>query len=129
MSYDIVQQSSWNLSPEMEKLQLEKKSCLELQKRKYDDWDGNYELYRNKVRTNRLTQRQAVNIPLMKETIKTLLSKIDNPPDIAWSERSNDEMKSLIYQEIWDQNAKDNKIELIDILDKKNVLLYGLSTK
>jgi hypothetical protein len=38
-------------------------------------------------------------------------------------------MKSLIYQEIWDQNARDNKLELIDILDKKNVLLYGLSSK
>jgi hypothetical protein len=127
--YDIVNPSPMALSPEMERLQLEKKSALELQSRKYDDWDGNYELYRNKVRTNRLTQRQAVNIPLMKETVKTLLSKIDNPPDIEWKERSNDEMKSLIYQEIWDQNARDNKLELIDILDKKNVLLYGLSTK
>jgi len=127
--YDIVNPSPMALSPELEKLQLEKKSALELQRRKYEDWDGNYELYRNKVRTNRLTQRQAVNIPLMKETVKTLLSKIDNPPDIAWKERGNDEMKSLIYQEIWDKNAKDNKIELIDILDKKNVLLYGLSTK
>lgn len=127
--YDIVNPSPMALSPEMERLQLEKKSALELQSRKYDDWDGNYELYRNKVRTNRLTQRQAVNIPLMKETVKTLLSKIDNPPDIEWNERGNDDMKSLIYQEIWDQNARDNKIELIDILDKKNVLLYGLSSK
>lgn len=127
--YDIVNPSPMALSPEMERLQLEKRSALELQSRKYDDWDGNYELYRNKVRTNRLTQRQAVNIPLMKETVKTLLSKIDNPPDIEWKERGNDDMKSLIYQEIWDQNARDNKIELIDILDKKNVLLYGLSTK
>jgi len=127
--YDIVNPIPMALSPEMERLQLEKKSALELQSRKYDDWDGNYELYRNKVRTNRLTQRQAVNIPLMKETVKTLLSKIDNPPDIEWKERGNNEMKSLIYQEIWDQNARDNKLELIDILDKKNVLLYGLSSK
>lgn len=129
MSYDVLQQGTITLTPEMEKLQNEKKAALELQKRKYDDWNDNYELYRNKVRTNRLTQRQAVNIPLMKETVKTLLTKIDNPPNIAWKERGNDEMKSLIYQEIWDQNAKDNKIDLIDVLDKKNVLLYGLSTK
>ena len=57
--YDIVNPSPMALSPEIERLQLEKKSALELQSRKYDDWDGNYELYRNKVRTNRLTQRQA----------------------------------------------------------------------
>lgn len=128
MPYNVLQ-SDWTLTPEMERLQVEKKAALELQKRKYIDWDDNYELFRNKVKTNRLTQRQAVNIPLMKETIKTLLSKIDEQPDIEWNERSNDEVKSIIYNEIWDQSAKENKLELIDVLDKKNVLLYGLSTK
>src|SRR3990167_8311544 len=126
--YDVLQ-GNWTLSPLMLKLQAEKKSAREIQKHKHLDWDENYELYRNKVKTNRLTQRQAVNIPLMKETIKTLLSKIDEPPDIEWKERGNDEVKTIIYQEIWEQNGKDNKIELIDALDKKNVLLYGLSTK
>lgn len=121
--------NSWNLDDEMVRLQTEKKSAIELQKRKHDDWNSNYELYRNKVRTNRLTQRQAVNIPLMKETIKTLLSKIDDPPEVEWRENSGDEMKELIYQEIWNQQAIDNKLELIDILDKKNVLLYGFSVK
>lgn len=128
MPYDILQ-GNWRLSEEMERLQIEKKSALELQKRKYEDWNDNYELFRNKVKTNRLTQRQAVNIPLMKETVKTLLSKIDDAPDVQWSERSNDEVKTIIYQEIWDQSSKENKLELIDLLDKKNVLLYGLSTK
>ena len=113
----------------MEKLEAERKSGRDLQARKHDDWDGNYELYRNKVRTNRLTQRQAVNIPLMKETIKTLLSRIDDTSEIEWKESSGDEQKELIYQEIWNENAKQNKMELVDILDKKNVLLYGLSTK
>lgn len=128
MPYDVLQ-GQWNISPEMERLQVEKKAALELQKRKHDDWNDNYELYRNKVKTNRLTQRQAVNIPLMKETVKTLLSKIDEPPDIEWNERSNDEVKTIIYQEIWDQASRENKLPLIDVLDKKNVLLYGLSTK
>lgn len=117
------------LTPDMEKLQVEKKAALELQKRKYDDWNDNYELYRNKVKTNRLTQRQAVNIPLMKETVKTLLSKIDDLPEIKWNERGNDEVKTLIYQEIWDDMVRENKMPLIDILDKKNVLMYGLSTR
>lgn len=111
------------------KLLNEKKSAREFQLRKHDDWNDNYELYRNKVKTNRLTQRQAVNIPLMRETIKTLMSRVDDPPTVDWKENSGDEMKEIVYQEIWDKNARDEDIELKDILDKKNVFLYGLSTK
>jgi hypothetical protein len=128
MPYDILN-NTWKLLEPMEKLVAEKKAGFELQKRKHDDWNENYELYRNKVKINRLTQRQAVNIPLMKETIKTLLSKIDDAPNVDWKELNGDDFKELIYQEIWNQQMKDNNIELLDILDKKNVLLYGLSAK
>lgn len=126
--YDVIT-NSWTLTDEMQRLQTEKKSGVELQERKHTDWDENYELYRNKPKTNRLTQRQAVNIPLMKETIKTLLSKIDDPPNVDWKELGGDQQKQLVYQEVWNQNGRDNNIELIDVLDKKNVLLYGLSVK
>lgn len=117
------------LDPFLLKLLDEKKSGDELQLRKHQDWNDNYDLYRNRVKTNRLTQRQAVNIPLMKETIKTLLSKIDDPPNVDWQEMGGDEDREIIYQEIWDTNFRDNKLELIDILDKKNVLLYGVGAK
>lgn len=120
---------TWDLGEKMNKLQAEKKAGVELQQRKHPDWDENYELYRNKVKQNRLTQRQAVNIPLMKETVKTLLSRIDDPPNVEWKELSGDTSKELIYQEIWNQQFRDNNMELVDVLDKKNVLLYGLSTK
>lgn len=120
---------TWQAEDLLSKLIKEKESAEELQRRKHDDWDDNYELYRNKVRTNRLTQRQAVNIPLMKETVKTLLSKIDDPPSVEWQELGGDEEKELIYQEVWNEQARRNKIELVDVLDKKNVLLYGLSAK
>lgn len=113
----------------MSKLLDEKKAGRIFQDRKHPDWDENYELYRNKVKTNRLTQRQAVNIPLMKETIKTLLSKVDDVPTVTWKEKSGDQMKEIIYQELWNDFIKRIKWEIIDILDKKNVLLYGLSTK
>ena len=113
----------------MEKLLKEKEAGRKLQEHKHIDWDDNYELYRNKVKTNRLTQRQAVNIPLMKETIKTLLSRVDDPPNVEWRELAGDEVKELIYQEVWNQQAKDNNLEIIDVLDKKNVLLYGFSVK
>jgi hypothetical protein len=126
--YDTIT-GNWTLSDAMERLQTEKKAATELQGRKHEDWDDNYELYRNKVKTNRLTQRQAVNIPLMKETVKTALSKVDDPPTVDWKELGGDDVKELIYQEVWNQNSIDNNMEITDILDKKNVLLYGLSTR
>jgi len=128
MPYDQAT-NEYILSDEMVRLKREKESGIELQERKHEDWDDNYLLYRNKVKTNRLTQRQAVNIPLMKETIKTLLSKIDDAPNVEWKELGGDELKELIYQEIWNEHFKNNSLELIDILDKKSVLLYGLGTK
>jgi len=117
------------LSPKLTKLTSEKKSARDFQLRKHDDWNENYELYRNKVKTNRLTQRQAVNIPLMKETIKTIISKVDDSPEVSWKEKSGDELKELLYNEMWNQTVKTNQLEWVDVLDKKNVLLYGLSTK
>ena len=128
MAYDTVT-GTQQFSPLMEKLKAEKNSANELQKRKHEDWNDNYELARNKVKTNRLTQRQAVNIPLMKETIKTLLSEIDSTPDVKFQELSGDEYKELVYQEVWNDSFKKNKMKIVDILDKKNVLLYGLGTK
>ena len=128
MPYSLTSKT-WIDSDLMLKLQAEKNSANEYQERKHDDWNDNYELYRNKVKTNRLTQRQAVNIPLMKETIKTLISNIDDSPNIDWQELGGDEQKELIYQEIWEDNYKTNKLELVDIVDKKNVLLYGIGSK
>lgn len=127
-TYNIIT-GTWILSPAMEKLKAEKKAGAELQERKHIDWDDNYLLYRNKVKTNRLTQRQAVNVPLMKETVKTLLSRIDEPPAVEWKELGGDQQKDIYYQEIWNDNGRRNKLELIDVIDKKNVLLYGLSVK
>lgn len=121
--------NTYDISPELERLLKEKESGKKMQERKHEDWTENYELYRNKVKTNRLTQRQAVNIPLMKETVKTMLSRIDDPPNVDWKELGGEQQKELIYQEIWNAQFKDNNLELIDVLDKKNVLMYGLSVK
>jgi hypothetical protein len=65
----------------------------------------------------------------MKETIKTVLSRIDDPPNVDWKDKSGDQMKELVYQEIWNDQFKKKKFEWLDIVDKKNVLLYGLSAK
>jgi hypothetical protein len=111
------------------KLINEKKAAREYQERRHAAWNEIYELYRNKPRVNRLTQRQAVNVPLMKETIKTSIAKTDDAPFVDWKEKSGDEMKELIYQEMWDKGFRDTALELVDIMDKKNVFLYGVSTK
>lgn len=113
----------------MQKLIKEKDLARSYQERRHDAWDENYDLFRGVVHTNRLTQRQATNIPLMKETIKTLISKVDDPPRVDWQEKSGDELKELIYQEIWNDFYKSEKLEWVDIVDKKNVFLYGLSIK
>lgn len=113
----------------MEKLQREKKVARLFQERKHDDWNETYELSRGKVRTNRLTQRQAVNIPLMKETEKTILSRIDETPTVEWKELSGDEMKELIMQSMWEDFADKRNIEAIDMQDKKTAIRYGRPTK
>lgn len=117
------------LDPLMEKLKDEKQVARKFQERRHNDWDENYELYRNKVRINRLTQRQAVNVPIMKETIKTLLSKIDDPPNIEFKELSGDEQKEIYTQTMWDDVFENQNLEAIDIQDKKTVLLYGRAFK
>ena len=107
----------------------EKKIARDFVERRHEAWLEIYELYRNKVRTNRLTQRQAVNMPLMKETVKTLLSKIDEPPVIEFKELAGDEEKEIILQEMWNTAMEEQNFEGIDIQDKKTVLLYGRGFK
>ncbi len=109
--------------------QNEKKIACEFQSRRHLDWNDNYELNRNKVKTNRLTQRQAVNIPLMKETVKTILSKIDDPPMVDWKDIGGNDMKELIVQEMWNDDFDRLNFEGVDLQDKKTVLLYGRGFK
>lgn len=120
-----------NITKEMAKEQLAsiKKANFEYQKPRHAQWDENYMLYRDKVQINRLTQRQAVNIPLMKETIRTVLSKIDERPDIAFIDKSGDLEREIALNAKWDDDCEAGDIELIDIVDKKQVLLFGRSTK
>ncbi|NCN28251.1 hypothetical protein GW915_11830, partial [bacterium] len=68
-------------------LEKNRQSAFDFQKRRHDDWLENYQLYRDKVVINRLTQRQSVNVPLMKETIKTLLARIDDAPDVFFDDQ------------------------------------------
>jgi hypothetical protein len=97
------------------------------QQRRHPEWTDNYELYRNKVILNRLTQRQAVNVPLTKETIKTIMANTDEFAAIEYEELGNDKDKEIFFNELWKDSVIKDKMELKDVVDKKQEYLYGRS--
>lgn len=103
------------------------RNAFQFQQRRHSEWTDNYELYRNKVIVNRLTQRQAVNIPLTKETIRTILANVDEFPAIEFEELGNDKDKEIAKNELWKNEVVEDKLELKDIVDKKQELLYGIT--
>lgn len=107
------------------KVSSEKEAAVNYQKRRWKNWDDNYALYRDRPQMNFLTQRQEVNVPLMKETIKTVLSKIDEEPEVTLKDRGGDADKEIIMQEKWNVAAENNRLDLQDIVEKKQVLIYG----
>jgi hypothetical protein len=58
--------------------------------RRHPQWTLNYELYRDTVITNRLTQRQLVNVPYMKKTLKTYLTLTNWAVDNTYDNPAND---------------------------------------
>lgn len=97
------------------------------QERRHSNWTENYQLYRDKVITNRLTQRQSINVPLMKGTIKTIMASIDEFPEISFEEKENNKDKEIAFNELWQDFKSKDKLELKDVIDKKQDLLYGLT--
>lgn len=104
-----------------------REGAFQHQQRRHEDWREIYGLYRDKVITNRLTQRQSVNVPLMKESIRTMLSKTDEFTDIYFESLSGDKQKEIFINEYWNWYYKEDNLELKDIVDKKQVGLYGRS--
>lgn len=98
---------------------------LRWRERRHPAWTTNYQLYRDTVVTNRLTQRQSVNVPLMMETIRTLLSRSGEAADLAFEDYENDDQRQLLMNAYWEKVAEDNRYELLDVVDKKNVGIYG----
>lgn len=104
-------------------------SSFNWQQRRHTDWKENYELYRDKVIVNRLTQRQSVNIPLMKETVKTILAHIQEAPAVTYESLDNNKQDELFLNEYRDWSWKADKVELKNVVDKKHVLIYGIGSK
>lgn len=106
--------------------------------RRHEQWNDNYTLYRGKVILNRLIQRQEVCVPLMKETIRTWLANVDDAPSVEFEENvdvksledlAKKEEKEIALKEYWLNFFRKQKVEIKDIVDKKQVGLYGRSFK
>jgi len=114
-------------TPEMTMLLNNKHDGWNYRKRRHQDWRENYSLYRDKVVVNRLTQRQSTNIPLMKQTVKTLLKDVDDMPVLYFENLDNDKESEVFLNEYWKWTVNANKLSEQDIVDKKQVFLFGRS--
>lgn len=106
-------------------LKLNKQDGYNYRERRHDEWDENYELSRDKVTVNRLTQRQSVNIPLMKQTMRTLLANVDDMPVLEFENLDNDKDAEIFENEYWKWTIERNKMEIQDVVDKKQEFHFG----
>lgn len=114
-------------SDELLQLINNKEDGYNYRERRQQDWLENYMLYRDKVTYNRLTQRQSVNLPLMKQTVRSLLKDVDDMPLVYLENLDNDKQKEVFQNEYWNWTVEQNRMELQDIVDKKQVFLFGRS--
>lgn len=114
-------------NPELQMLENNKESGYNYRERRQDDWEENYTLYRDKVVINRLTQRQSVNIPLMKQTIRTLLKDVDDMPVLYFENLDNNKQAEVFKNEYWKWTVEKNSLEVQDIVDKRQVFMFGRS--
>src|SRR3990167_8450202 len=118
------------MAEELENLELQsllniKEEGFNYQQRRKENWRENYELYRDNVQTNRLLQRQSVNIPLMKTILRTLLKDVDDMPVIQFENLDNDKQAELLQNEHWKTTLEQNNAEIQDVVDKKQDFFKG----
>jgi len=115
--------------PELLMLWGNKEDGYNYRQRRHEPWRETYTLYRDTVTVNRLTQRQSVNLPLMKTVIRTLLKDVDDMPVLYFENLDNDKDKEIFLNEYWKWTASEqvNNMEVQDIVDKKQVGLFGRS--
>lgn len=116
------------IDPEMQMLQNNREDGYNYRQRRHDDWNENYQLYRDKVIYNRLTQRQTINLPVMKTEIRTLLKDVDDLPILYFENLDNDKTAEVFKNEYWKVTDTLNNMSLQDIVDKRQVLLFGRSS-
>ena len=81
--------------------------------RRHQQFTVNYTLYRDTVIVNRLTQRQSVNVPYMKKTIKTYLTQTNWPVDNYYENQANDKQAELFPMEASKSGMKEGSLILL----------------
>ena len=110
---------------ELQMLINNKETGFNYRERREEHWKENYELYRDEVQVNRLTQRQSVNVPLMKTQLRTLLKDVDDMPVIVFENLDNDKEAEIFQNEYWKLTLEQNNAEIQDIIDKKQDFFFG----
>lgn len=116
----------------LEQHRREKEESVKFKDRRFNQWNENYTLYRDKVTINRLTQRQSVNLPIIRETVQTWISKIDEPPILKFESRGSDRKDKdgeIVLNELWNFYFDKLKLDILDNIEKKIVGLQGRSFK
>lgn len=112
-------------SQELLRLRNNKQDAYNYRFRREEDWRENYTLYRDRVLTNRLTQRQSINLPIMKTQLRTLLANVDDMPVLVFENLDNDKQAELFQNEYWKYTIEVNQMELKDVVDKKQDFFFG----
>lgn len=110
----------------------DKEESSKFKDRRFLQWNENYSLYRDKVNTNRLTQRQPINVPIIRETISSWISKIDEAPKLKFETRDKskkDKDGEIIFNAIYDYYYDKLKLDVLDNIEKKQVGLQGRGFK
>lgn len=110
----------------------DKDESIKYKERRFIQWNENYSLYRDKVNTNRLTQRQPINVPIIRETIQSWISKIDEAPVLKFETRdrtNKDKTGELMFNEVYKYYYDKLKLDILDNVEKKIVGLQGRGFK
>lgn len=108
----------------------DKDESSKFKERRYSQWNENYSLYRDKVNLNRLTQRQPINTPIIRESIMSWMSKIDESPKLSFEARgreNKDKDGEIVVNELYKYYYDKNKLDILDNISKKTVGLQGRS--
>jgi len=110
----------------------DKEDSIKFKERRFQQWNESYSLYRDKININRLTQRQPINIPVIRETIQTWLSKIDEAPKLKFETRdksNKDKDAEIVMNELYSYYFDRLKLDILDNAEKKIVGLQGRGFK
>ena len=102
----------------------EKDASVKFKDRRFTQWNENYLLFRDKIVTNRLTQRQAVNVPIVRDSLQSWISKIDEDPILNFETRGKSNKSAdgeIVLNELWGYYHDKLSLELLDNMDKKIV--------